>query len=591
MDPVTLSVIRGAFAQVADEMDKQLIRAAISPIISEMNDCGHGIFTPDTGETIAQGQFGLPLFFVNMQLTVQRIIDLARAGGGFQPGDVWIVNDPYFSGTHLNDVCLVAPYFFEGELVALTASTGHWLDIGGSQPGGWVPSATNIHQEGLRIPPVKLISKGERNVALIETIMANLRLPQEVGGDLSAMIGVLVKAADRLEDIFRRHGRDTVRTCVAELMARAEREMRAHVEALPDGDYAFEDFLDNDGLVDEPIRFKVTARIRGSSLTFDFSGTSDSAKGPMNLARTTTMTTCYVTFKHIFPDVSVNGGTFRPVSFEIPENSCLSAKYPQPIGGYLEMVGRVIDLVFGCMVKVVPERVPAAFFGTTGVMTLSGSDPKSGRYAVSAWPYAGGYGASHASDGLLHGTSPVSMAMLMSLELSEHRFPIMFENFAARPDSGGPGWHRGGCGSTFTIRALDTLDISILGDRVDHVPFGVEGGGAAAGNAILVETQGRQWVPPMRSKLQGLVLDAGDRITLSSPGGGGYGDPLTRDPDLVLGDVRNGFLSPEGARRNYGVVIGPGAQDAADSCVVDVAATAELREALSGSKQTIAEGM
>lgn len=555
VDPVTVAVVRGALEQVADELDMHLIRAAISPIISEMNDCANGLFHAETGETIAQGQYGLPVFLANMQLTVQKLIARVREHGGFHPGDVWIVNDPYFSGTHLPDICLVSPYFVDGELFALFASTGHWSDIGGAVPGGWVPRATEIYQEGIFIPPVKLYDQGKRNDALIATILANLRLPHEVGGDLAAMVNVGHVGRRRMDALIARFGRATVTACIDEMMARSEAQRRSYIAELPQGVCEFEDFLDNDGLIDKPIRFRLKITATGSDLEFDFTGTDPRAKGPLNLARSTTISTCYVALKHIFPEIPVNGGTFRPTRFIIPDGCALAAEHPTPVGGYLEMVGRVLDLVFGALVKLLPERVPAPFYGTTGIATIGGRHPETGRYFATGWPYAGGYGGSMATDGLVHGVSPQSMATLMSFELCEHRYPVRMEEVALREDSGGPGWHRGGCGTRMRITALAETQVSVLGDRVDHRPFGVRGGLPGAANRVVFHTGGRDWIPPMRSKYQDLVLHAGDSVELNSPGGGGFGDPLDRPLDEVETDLNRGYVSPETAERDYGVVI------------------------------------
>lgn len=555
MDPVTIAVVRGALDQVANELDKHLIRAAISPIISEMNDCANGIFHPQTGETIAQGQYGLPVFLANMQLTVQNLIPLVQEQGGFKPGDIWIVNDPYFSGTHLSDVCLVSPYFVDDEAFVLFASTGHWIDIGGAVPGGWGPKATEIHQEGVFIPPVKLYEGGKANEPLIKTILANLRLPHEVRGDLMAMINVCFVGRRRMDALVARFGKDVLAACMKEMMDRSEEQMRSYIREFPDGVYEFEDWLDNDGLVDEPIPFRLKITVKGSDLEFDFSGTAPRPKGPLNLARTTTISTCYVALKHIFPEIPVNGGTFRPTRFIIPEGSALAAEYPTPVGGYLEMVGVVIDLVFGALVKLAPDRVPAAFFGTTGVTTISGRHPETKRYFSAAWPYPGGYGGSAVSDGLVHGVSPQSMATLMSFEMSEHRYPFRFDEIAIREDSGGPGRHRGGCGTRFVVRTLSECQVSVLGDRVDHRPFGACGGLPAAPNAVAFRVNGKRLVPPMRSKYQDMILQAGDGILLDTPGGGGYGDPLERALEDIETDLNRGYVAPESAERDYGVVI------------------------------------
>ncbi|MCB2046049.1 MAG: hydantoinase B/oxoprolinase family protein [Novosphingobium sp.] len=550
-DPVTLAVVRGALEQITDEMDLHLIRAALSPIISETNDCAHGLYDAETGETIAQGSYGLPLFLASMQWTVQRVIAHARADGGFREGDLWFVNDPYISGTHLNDVVLVKPVFVDGELFALFANTGHWMDMGGAVPGGWAPSATEIHQEGLIIPPLKLCEEGRFNTALLRLIQANVRLPGQLEGDLKAMMNVFSVGARGLDNLIARYGVATLRSCIAEILDRSERQMRSYIADIPDGTYSFEDWFDNDGVDDVPLKVALSITVAGDSLRLDFAGTAEKARGPMNISDGTTISMCLVAIKHIFPDVPVNGGAFRPISIAIPEPSILAARYPSPVGGTTDVTQRVVDVVFGALAQAIPELVPAAPFGTTGVLTVTGKRPRDGGYFVAVYPYPGGYGASAGSDGLVNGTPPSSMARFMSVEMSEHRYPVRFEYLAIRENSGGAGLHRGGCGTAYGIEALADCTVSILGDRVDYAPFGIEGGGPAAANEVQLVIDGAEVIPAMRSKAEKLALKAGDRIRLASPGGGGFGDPAARPPAAIEEDLNNGLVTASNASGIY----------------------------------------
>ena len=554
MDPVTLAVVRGALEQIADEMDLHLIRAALSPIISETNDCAHGLYDPVTGETIAQGGYGLPMFLANMQFTVQRLIPIANEAGGFREGDIWICNDPYLSGTHLNDVVLVSPYFVDGKLFALFANTGHWMDMGGSAPGGWVPTAREIHQEGIIIPPLRLYENGKRNDALVAMITANVRLPQQLLGDLAAMTNVFAVGRRGLDALIARYGVGTLRACIDEMMRRSEAEMRSYIAEIPDGTYRIEDYFDNDGVDDTRLTVALAITVSGSELQFDFTGTSPASRGPMNISDATTRSLCFVALKHIFPDVPVNGGAFRPTQFTIPKGCILSAAYPSAVGGTTDVTQRVVDVVFGALAQAIPAQTPAAPFGTTGVATVSGRHPRTGQYFVAVYPYPGGYGASAASDGLVNGTPPGSMAKFMSVEMSEHRYPVRFRYFGIREGSGGAGRHRGGCGTRYGIESLSDTLVSILGDRVDHAPFGVQGGGPAAPNNVQIETEGRLWIPPMRSKAEKLPFGPGDAFHLASPGGGGFGDPLDRDPTLVEADLNGGVVDLATAEAVHGVV-------------------------------------
>lgn len=585
IDPVTLAVVRGSLEQIADEMDLHLIHAAISPIISETNDCANGIFHPTTGETIAQGRYGLPVFLAYMQFAVQKVIELANAEGGFRPGDMWIMNDTYLGGSHLQDVQLVAPVFAEGELFAVMATTGHWMDIGGNVAGGWGPKATEIHQEGIVIPPVRLYEEGRLNVALVRMFRANVRLPVEIAGDLAAMSNVFSVGTRGIEALVRRYGRAQLAGCLDEMIASSERQMRSYIREIPDGTYACEDFLDGDGIVDRPIPIRLTMTVSGDEMDLDFTGSGPRSKGPMNMSRNTTLSSCFVAIKHIFPDVPVNGGTFRPIRIRVPDATLLSAEYPSPCGGYLEPMGRVIDVVFGAMSQALPARAPAAFFGTIGVVAISGTHPRSGSYYVGVFPYPGGYGASRASDGLINGTPPQSMANFMSLEMSEHRFPIRFDHYRIRDDSGGAGRHRGGCGTEYGFTALAETTLSVLGDRADHRPFGVSGGGPALPNHVELVTGGQAWTPPLRSKLDRQTLEPGDSIRAASPGGGGWGDPLERELAAVERDLDRGYISRHTAEERYGVVVAEVVASPAghDRHRLDAAASEERRRRLQAS--------
>lgn len=583
-DPITLAVVRSSLVQICDEMDLHLIRSALSPIISETNDCAHGIYAPGTGETIAQGQLGLPVFLANMQFSVQSVIAEAESQGGFRPGDVWILNDVYRGGTHLNDVNLVAPVFVDAELFALVASTGHWMDIGGGVPGGWNPSATEIHQEGLVIPPVRLVQDGVRNDALVTTILANLRLPREILGDLTAMSSAVQMGEERLRATLERHGTEVVRTCLGELIERSERQMRSHVAEIPDGVYAFSDRLDNDGVVDEPLTIAVEIRVTGDEMTIDFAGTSPAARGPINLARNSTISTCYVALKHVFPDVPINGGTFRPATVLVPDGTITAAEYPTPTSGYLEVAGRVLDVMFGALAQAIPELVPAAPFGTTGVVTVGGRHPDRGDYYVGVFPYPGGYGATASGDGLVHGNTPQSMANFVALEASEHRYPVRFEHFSLREDSGGAGRHRGGDGSTYTIATWADTVVSVMGDRHDGAPFGLHGGGPAASNRVELHTGGTDWTPPMRTKLARQPMTGGDAVTVASPGGGGFGIAVQRDVEAVEEDLNLGYVTRETAEDVYGVVVADVLHVAGRPRYrLDRAATAARRQASHGA--------
>ncbi|MBC7736068.1 MAG: hydantoinase B/oxoprolinase family protein [Candidatus Saccharibacteria bacterium] len=307
---------------------------------------------------------------------MQRLIPIAKAAGGFQPGDVWITDDPYISGTHLNDVVLISPHFVCGKLFALFANTGHWMDMGGSAPGGWVPTASEIHQEGIIIPPMRLIEAGRRNEGIVSMIAANVPLPEQLLGDLAAMVNVFAIGRRGLDDLISRYGVPTLRSCIDEMMARSEAEMRSCITDISDGTYNITDYFDNDGIVDAPLAVHLALTVKGSDLYFDFTGTDGPAVGPMNISDSTTKSLCFVALKPIFPEVPVNGGAFRPTHFTIPQGCVLAASYPSSVGGTTDVTQCVVDVVFGALSQAIPAKTPAAPFGTTGVATVSGRHPE-----------------------------------------------------------------------------------------------------------------------------------------------------------------------------------------------------------------------
>jgi N-methylhydantoinase B len=374
-------------------------------------------------------------------------------------------------------------------------------------------------------------------------------------GDLVAMSSAVQMGERRLRELVERHGRETLTECLTELIGRSERQMRSHIAEIPDGTYRCEDMLDNDGVVDEPLRVAVEITVHGDSMTIDFAGSSPAAAGPLNVSADTTTSVCYVALKHIFPEVPINGGTFRPADIRVPEGTVIAARYPTPSSGYLEVCNRVLDVMFGALAQAIPELVPAAPFGTIGVVTVGGIHPDRDRFFVGVFPYPGGYGATPDGDGLVNGTPPISMANFVALEASEHRYPVMFEYFALRENSGGAGRYRGGDGTTYRIRPWSDTIFSVMGDRHDAAPFGLAGGGSAKANDVVVHQGGEDLVPPMRTKLARRTLGDGDWITVASPGGGGHGDPLTRPVEEVQRDLDLGYISPESAERDFGVVI------------------------------------
>lgn len=572
VDPTTLAVVRGQLEQIADEMCVVQVSSAFSPVVSEMADMANGIYSYETGDTVIQGKSGQPIFVASMQAAMQSIIaHTRRRNDVIADGDVFIFNDPYLGGTHLPDVKMAAPFFHEGEPFFLLGSTGHWADIAGASAGSFGPRASDIFQEGLRIPPVRIVRDGSVVTDVEDILLSNTRLPGHQAGDIQAQLNVLRVGQERLARLFERYGADTIRGCVVELARRSEEQVRFYLDQLPDGTYSFSDHLDNDGLDDRPLDIVVDLTIRGSDVHLDFARSSGPSRGPLNAAVHTTVSAVQVAIKHLFPDVPINAGCFAPFSYNIPETTFLNATPPRPVGGYVEIVNRVIDVVFGALAQADPSIPYAASFGTGGTAVVSGTDPQRGYY-VAVLPYGGGHGASARGDGLIFGTSVIGSANFPSIEASEHDFPLHWKGFSIRDGSGGPGEHMGGCGTVYDVAVTSPATVTVLGDRGRYPPFGIAGGAAGAVNEVRVTAGEEDIAFPMTSKGGPFDLPAGARLTLSSPGGGGYGLPVHRRLDLVERDVRRSYITPDAAREIFGVVIGEGS-------VIDQQATAALREA------------
>ena len=555
IDPVTLAVIKGRLEQIVDEMDATLFRSAFNPIIAEAHDASHGIYDAETGDTLVQGKSGLPIFVGGMMFAVRAAIARAEQEGGPADGDVYFFNDPYDGSTHLNDFKLVRPYFRDGELFCYLASVGHWADIGGNVPGNYNPSAVDSFQEGVRIPPVKLYDRGVFRQDMVDIVLANTRLPQSCYGDLNGQINALDLGVSRMDALLDEYGDKTVATAMGELTARSAQLMRAHIAALPDGTYSFEDHLDNDGIVDEPIKIALDLKIAADRLTLDFSRTTQSCAGPVNIARSTAIACCYVALKHIFREVPANAGCLEPVTFVIPEGTILAAPAPKPVGGYTETILRVIDVVFAAMSQAAPDMANAAGYGTINALLLSGHRGDGSPWIMFTF-FGGGLGGAPEGDGLSHGNAPISTATIPPIEILEAANPVYFTQWALRPDSGGPGRHRGGLGAIYEVELLDeSASVSLFGERGKFPPPGILGGAPGALNRFEYASNGSMTTPPFVSKIVDVRIAKGQRVRIESPGGGGYGPAAERNPDSVARDVALGLLSPEAAARDYGVAV------------------------------------
>lgn len=552
IDPITLAVLAGRMEQIADEMDATLFRAAFNPIIAEAHDASHGLYHAETGDTLVQGKSGLPIFVGVMSFAVKAVIDKAAESGDLADGDIYIFNDAHLGGTHLSDMRLVRPYFRDGELFCYLASVGHWHDVGGAVPGNYNPSATEAFQEAFVLPPVKLARKGELQQDIIDILLRNTRLPQSALGDLNGQLGALDLGARRLDELLDDYGASTVAEALQALGDRAETLMRSEITSLPNGRWEAVDYLDNDGISDVPLAIRVALEIDDDHMVLDFEGTADVTAGPVNIALPTAVATAYVAIKHIFPDLPANAGVMRPIDVRVPDGSLLSAEFPAPVGGYTETILRMIDVIFSAASQAAPDRVVANAYGTINALSIAGKRDNGQPWVMFSF-FGGGHGGSPESDGLNHGNAPISTATIPPMEILEAAYPVMFRQWALRPDSAGAGQHRGGLGAVYEIELLaDSANAFLFGERGRFPPQGVAGGKEGAKNCFAFEQDDGWHTPPLASKMLGIGLKKGQAVRLETPGGGGYGDPIARSAGSVARDVQAGYLTPGEANNKYG---------------------------------------
>ena len=553
IDPITLSVLAGRMEQIADEMDATLFRAAFNPIIAEAHDASHGLYHAVSGDTLVQGKSGLPIFVGVMSFAVKAVIEKAARDGDLEDGDIYIFNDAHIGGTHLSDMRLVRPYFRDGKLFCYLASVGHWHDVGGAVPGNYNPAATDVFQEAFNLPPVKLALKGKINQDIIDILMRNTRLPQSAMGDLNGQLGALDLGVRRMDELLDEYGAGTISSALEALGHRAETLMRSEITDLPDGRWEAEDYLDNDGITDEPLKIKIALEVKNDEMTLDFTGSSPQCAGPVNIALPTTVATAYVAIKHVFPALPANAGVMRPIDVIVPEGSLLAAQFPAPTGGYTETILRMIDVVFSAFAQAAPERVVANAYGTINALSIAGKRSNGQPWVMFSF-YGGGHGGSVDSDGLNHGNAPISTATIPPMEILEAAYPVMFRKWALRPDSAGAGAHRGGLGAVYEIEVLEEngAEAFLFGERGRFAPKGIVDGGDAATNAFKYEQDDGWHSPPLASKMRGIKLKAGQAVRLETPGGGGYGAASERNPKAVARDVARGLVSDAQADVVYG---------------------------------------
>lgn len=550
INPVTVEIIRNALTSVADEMNATLIRSAYTPIIYEMKDCSVALL--DADHSVLGQSAGLPIFLGNLEACT-KAIEAEYGRDVWEPGDVWIMNDPYITGTHLHDMTVMEPIFSAAkELLGFATSRAHWLDVGSKDPGGTIDS-TDVFQEGLRLAPVKVVEAGVQVKSLTQAIGRNSRFYHGAIGDLGAQIACCHTGARRLPEIFERFGSETVLAARDEIFRQAEQLEREFVAAVPDGEYRAEGSIDSDGINDVPVHVRVRVVIDGDSMHVDLTETDDACGGPVNCGATQAIAAARVAYKLLVdPNSPPNGGSFRPMTVDVREGSLVGAVEPFPVEWYFTPLGLLIDLVVKALSDVIPERAAAASYGDSMVIFLSGVDPETKAPWLHVEPTVGGWGAWNGSDGQDALINNVNGSLKdMPIEVLETKFPLRVRHYQYRTDSAGHGKYRGGVGVTREFELLTDATISTWFERSDTPAWGLAGGRDATGPDVVINPGSENEVHALKSA--NVTLKKGDVIRTMTGGGGGFGDPEERDRDAVANDVAIGVISEETARSVYGL--------------------------------------
>jgi N-methylhydantoinase B len=533
LDPVALSILWSRLQGVVDEAETTLMRTAFSPIVREAFD--FGVLLLDAGGgSVAQSQRSLPSFVGTLPRTLQAALELFPAED-WQPGDVYATNDPWLGTGHLPDVTMVRPIFRAGCLIAYSGCIAHWADIGGAI---WSSDTTEVFEEGLRLPLMKLVDRGTLNPFIAEIIRGNVRLPEQVMGDLHAQLATLQVAERRLLDILDELESDDPATVFSLIQERSEAAMRAAIAKLPDGRYTHE--MEIDG-VDEPLLLRVTLAVEGDSIAIDWTGSSPQCPRGINETYNHAYAMSVYPIKCVLlPEIPNNQGAYRPISMHAPEGSIINARYPAPVASRQILGHCVANAVMGALGEILPEECPADAGSPSPRVVFTGLNER-GRKFGAALLLAGGMGGQRDRDGLSATPFPSNPGMT-SVEVLEAGAPLVFRRRALIPDSGGVGRHRGGLGAVTEVEFLADRPgvVSVMTDRVEHPPLGRMGGGPGRPNII-----SRNGVPiePKRRT----TIEPGDVLSIETAGGAGYGAPSERDRGLIERDLEYGYVTPEGS--------------------------------------------
>ena len=572
-DPVTTEVVRGWMEAVTEEMQETLVKTAHSPLICEARDATSALHDRE-GKTAAQAA-SMPIHLGVLAELGLRFAAKYPAGVA-EPGDLYITNDPYAGGTHMPDIAVAAPVFSGDELVGYVSTMAHHRDIGGLLPASVSVMARDLHAEGLRLPIIRLARGGTTNESVFAMIEACSRTPRSMRGDLGAQIAACNTGARRFAELFERYPLQTVYESMVELMDYSERMTRAEILSIPDGEYEFSDYLDDDALDPEsdPVKISATMTVKGDELLFDFKGTDDQVAAAINNVLTSTASVVYYGVRTLTGDrIPNNDGCFRPITVTAPEGCVVNCCYPAPVASRGIALMRIEDVVIGVLGKAVPERMTAANSGQYTMVSVAGTYPDSGEPMIGqlSGPVVGGHGARPTKDGIDVSSHGCTNGTIDAMELGESRYPMRFNRMELWPDSGGAGRNRGGLGWYAEVEwTVGDSMITFRRERTRFKPWGIAGGGEAPLCRAEHEDNNEK-VTHLAAKVV-LPFQQGEKLRYWVTGSGGYGEPHEREVERVLDDVLNGRVTAEAAEHQYGVVI--------RNQEVDLQATKALREQL-----------
>ena len=542
VDPIIVEVIRGALEYIAEEMGIILRNSAYSANIKERMDHSCAIFD-EIGRMIAQAEH-IPVHLGAMPLAVKEAI---REIETLYPGDMVILNDPFHGGTHLPDITLIAPIFYDNKIVGFVANRAHHSDVGGRVPGSMPGDSSEIFEEGIILPPVKLLEKGELNRDVLKILLANTRTPLIRKGDIFAQIAANNRGVRRILEVIKKYSVDVFKTSIDEILNYSERRMRAEIRKMPKISARAADYLDDSGVEDRPLKIQVEITVHNDKILVDFSGTDRQVLGPVNAPLPVTLSCVYYVIRAITdPTIPANEGAYRPISVRAPEGSIVNARPPVAVaGGNVETSQRIVDALLKAFAQIVPDKVPAACQGTMNNISIGGIDPRTHQQFTFYETIGGGYGARPNSDGLDGIHCHMTNTMNTPIEEIEKRYPILILKYELRKDSGGAGKWRGGLGIERIYKVLTKAKLSVLGERHKFRPWGLRGGlPGAPGEYWVIRRNGEKI--QLRSK-DCIDLEPGDIVVIRTPGGGGFGNPEERDKSLVIRDLLDGKISIKSA--------------------------------------------